>query len=234
MDFGDPPTMNEEDRPPTSSDGPAERTHDAPGSILSFLMDRANLVTLAGLASAVAGIYFAIAGVFEAAIIALLWAILCDWLDGPIARRTPGRSAAHGAFGGAMDSLVDLVSLGVLPAVILMSYGEFSPWFLPGAFIAIAAGVVRLSYFDVFGLEGGKTYVGLPLDLNGLALTAIFLFEGIAGHDVFRAILYGVVVLAALLNVSPVRIPKMVGAWYYIITVYVIAATVLFAARLLS
>ena len=225
--------MNDLDSPSTQGHAKPSPTHPAPISMLGFLRDGANLITLAGLACAVTGIYFAIQGVFEAAMIALLWAILCDWMDGPVARRTSGRSKAHGAFGGALDSLVDIVSLGVLPAVVLLSYGEFSPWFLPGAFVAIAAGVVRLSYFDVFGLEGGKSYTGLPLDLNGLALTVVFLFERLIGHAVFQGLLYGFVVLLALLNVSSLRVPKMVGVWYYVITAYVLASTALYVALLL-
>ena len=63
--------------------------------ILSFVIDRANLVSLLGLASGVLAIYFALRQNFPAAIIALLWAVLMDWFDGLVARRTPGRSEAH-------------------------------------------------------------------------------------------------------------------------------------------
>lgn len=204
----------------------------APTSMLGFVRDAANLLTLAGLACAVSGIYFAILGNIKAAMIALLWAILADWFDGPVARRTPGRSKALGTFGGALDSLVDIVSLGVLPAVVLLSYGAFSPWYVPGAILVVMAGVVRLSYFDVFGLEGGTAYTGLPLDINGLVLTFAFLFEGLIGPGAFRWILYGLLILLAALNVSSIQVPKMVGVWYFVVSGYVLAATTAYGAML--
>ena len=80
--------------------------------ILSFVVDRANLVSLLGLASGVLAIYFALRQNFPAAIIALLWAVLMDWFDGLVARRMPGRSESHKLVGARMDSLVDLVTSG--------------------------------------------------------------------------------------------------------------------------
>ena len=187
---------------------------------------------MAGLVSSVIGIYFAIKGSFEAAMIAMLWAILFDWIDGPIARRTKGRSKVLGEFGAALDSLVDIVSFGVVPAVVLLSYGEFSPWFLPGAVALMAVGAIRLSYFNVFGLEGGSTYVGLSLDINSFAFTFVFLFERLAGHDVFQWGIYAMSMLLAALNVSSMRMPKMGGIWCYFVAAYVFALTTVYGVML--
>jgi CDP-diacylglycerol--serine O-phosphatidyltransferase len=201
-------------------------------SILGFLKDRANLITMLGLVSSVIGIYFAIKGSFEAAMIALLWAILCDWMDGPVARRTKGRDKSLGEFGAELDSLVDIVSFGVLPAIVLLSYGEFSPWFLPGAIALIAAGVIRLAYFDVFGLEGGSTYVGLSLDINSFAFTLVFLFESLVDRELFQWAIYAMSLLLAGLNVSSLRMPKMAGIWYYVVGVYVLVLTAAYGTML--
>jgi len=54
--------------------------------MLSFALDPPNIVSLTGLASALLGIYFAILGLFPAAMIGFVWAIAFDWFDGP--RRT--------------------------------------------------------------------------------------------------------------------------------------------------
>ena len=83
------------------------------GSIVAHAGDPANAVTLAGLFCGVLGIYFAVCDVFPAAVIALLWATFFDWFDGPIARRTKGRTDELRALGGQLDSLVDIVSSGV-------------------------------------------------------------------------------------------------------------------------
>jgi len=196
--------------------------------MLGFLRDKANLLTMAGLVSSVVGIYFATRGSFAAAMIAMLWAGFFDWCDGPVARRTKDRDKSFGEFGAALDSLVDIVSFGVFPAIVLLSYGEFSPWFLPGAVALIGAGVLRLSYFNVFGLEGGSAYIGLSIDTNGLLITFVFLFERLVDREVFQWVIYGTVVLLAILNVSSFRMPKMVGIWYYIVAVYVIVSTAIF------
>ncbi len=91
----DPGQRAEEDlREPGASASLAEGQTQSP-IILSFVVDRANLVSLLGLASGVLAIYFALRQNFPAAIIALLWAVLMDWFDGLVARRMPGRSEAH-------------------------------------------------------------------------------------------------------------------------------------------
>ena len=138
----------------TCSDDPMQSDR---ASILAFAVDIPNIITLAGLCCGVLGILLAIQGNFPAAIIAMLWAVLFDWYDGPVARRIAGRSDNLKAFGGKLDSLVDIVSLAICPAIILLSYGDFNPWFLPGALAIIMAGVLRLAYFDVFGVDADGT-----------------------------------------------------------------------------
>ncbi len=202
------------------------------GSMFAHAADLANAVTLGGLFCALLGIYFAIRGVFPAAIIALLWAIFFDWFDGPIARRTKGRSDELRALGGQLDSLVDIISSGVAPAILLLSIGEFSPWFIPGAFALVAAGVLRLSYFNVFGLEDESTYLGLPIDHNVIVVALVFLLEGHIGRSAFAIVLYTAVTMLAVLGVMPVRMPKAGGRWYYVFAVFVVSLTGVYGWRL--
>lgn len=196
--------------------------------ILSFMKDIPNTVTLLGLCSGVLGIYFALLENYQAAIIAMLWAVLFDWYDGPIARRIPGRSNAFKSFGIKMDSLVDLISMAVCPAIILLSYGKFNPWFFPGALAIVAAGVIRLSYFDVFGVDDDGTIAGLSLDITALIVALVFLLEDILSHNTFLALLYGVIVVLSFLHVGPFRMHKMVGRWYHVITTYVLIMTAIY------
>ena len=202
--------------------------------MLTFLKDLPNIMTLSGLCCGVLGIYFAIQGNFPAAMIAMLWAVLLDWYDGLVARRIPGRSDALKAFGGRLDSLADIVSLGLCPAVILLSYGDFNPWFLPGTLVVVIAGVIRLAYFDVFGVDADGSIAGLSLDITALVVAPLFLFERVASHDTFAAVLYGVMVVLAILHVSPFRMTKMVGYWYPAITIYILGLTAMFGWRLLA
>ncbi len=193
--------------------------------MLTFARDLPNICSLVGLLCAVLGIYYAILGNFPAAIIGMIWAVFFDWGDGIIARRMKGRTDEDRAFGGQLDSLIDIVSFGILPAVLLLSYGEFSPWFLPGAFLVVAACAIRLSYFNVFGLIDDSTYMGLSVDTNGIIIAFVFLFDGLMSQTIFSAILYSTCVVIAALNLSSVRIPKLTGRWFYVLTAYTLVLT---------
>jgi len=195
--------------------------------MLSFARDLPNICSLAGLLCAVLGIYFAILGNFPAAIIGMIWAVFFDWGDGIIARRMKGRTDEYRTFGTQLDSLIDIVSFGICPAVFLLSYGEFSPWFLPGAFVIVAASAIRLSYFNIFGLIDSSTYMGLALDNNVLILAFVVLFEGFFSQTVFSAIIYTMFMFMAAFNLAPVRTPKFTGRWFHVLTLYTLVLTVI-------
>ena len=205
-----------------------------PPAIFSFARDLANLCSLAGLLSAVLAIYFAIVGNFPAAMIGLVWSVFFDWSDGNIARRMKGRTDKQRSFGGQLDSLIDIVSFGVCPAVVLLSYGDFSPWFIPGAFIIVAAGVLRLSYFNVYGLVDKSTFQGLAIDNNGIFLVLLFAFNGFISAPVFTVLLYILILTLAALNVASIRTPKLSGGtWYYVIATYTLVSTLFYSRQLL-
>jgi len=197
--------------------------------MLSFARDLPNICSLAGLLCAVLGIYFAILRNFPLAIIGVLWAVLFDWADGIVARKMTGRTDHHRAFGGQLDSLIDIVSFGVFPAIFLLSYGNFGLWFLPGAFLIVAASAIRLSYFNIFGLIDDKTYRGLALDNNVLILAFVFLFEGFINHTVFSIILYVLLMVSLVFNVTPIRTPKFAGKWFYVLMVYTFVLTIIYS-----
>ncbi|MDA3850564.1 MAG: CDP-alcohol phosphatidyltransferase family protein [Spirochaetaceae bacterium] len=196
--------------------------------MISFVKDLPNICSLAGLLSALLGIYFSILGDFSYAMIGILWAVLFDWADGIIARKMKGRTDSQRAFGPQLDSLIDIVSFGVFPAVFLLSYGSFNPWFLPGAFLILAASVIRLSYFNVFGMVDGKTYKGLALDNNVIILAFFFLFEGYFNHRVFSVILYALLMVLLVFNLASIKTPKFIGKWFYILIAYTVIMTVLY------
>jgi len=144
---------------------------DNPPTILSCIKDLPNVCSLIGLACTVTAIYFSILGIYYAAMIGMVWAVAFDWADGLIARRMSGRTGSDRAFGAQLDVLIDIVSYGVAPAVLLLSFGNYGPVFLIGAFIMLAASALRLSYFSTFGLSNASQYTGLALDNNSLILS---------------------------------------------------------------
>lgn len=199
-------------------------------TIISYVKDLPNLCSLAGLACTTLAIYFSIIGVYHAAMIGMVWAVAFDWADGLIARRMKGRTGNDQAFGGQLDVLIDIVSYGVAPAVLLMSYGEFSPIFVVGAFIMLAASAIRLSYFSTFGLSGGDKYTGLALDNNSLIIVFIFLFESFFSAGAFSVLLYVSALTLAALNVSQIKTPKLSGnpINVYILTIYTLGLTIFY------
>jgi CDP-diacylglycerol--serine O-phosphatidyltransferase len=200
--------------------------------MLSFAKDQPNIASLAGLLCATLGVYFAIRGTYPAAMIALLWAVVFDWADGRIARRMPGRTVEQAAFGAQLDSLIDVVSFSVAPAVLLLSLGRFNPWFIPGAFVVLATGVIRLSYFNVFGLLDGSTYRGLALDNNVLLLGVLFILEPAIGQSTFSVVLYIALMALAALNIAPIATPKLGGRWFYLIVVYALVLCTIYSWQL--
>jgi phosphatidylserine synthase len=205
-----------------------------PKAMLWFALDPPNLISLLGLMSALGGIYFAIVGVFPAAMIGLIWAVVFDWLDGTVARRMKNRTGEQARFGAQLDSLIDVVSFGVAPAVVLMSVGGFAPQFLPGAAVIVAASVIRLAYFNVFGLIDTSTYRGLALDNNVIVLVLLFSLQGQLSAGTFTAIAYAVLVTLAVLNIADIRTPKLGGAWLHVLIGYALVMTAFYGWRLFT
>jgi CDP-diacylglycerol--serine O-phosphatidyltransferase len=119
-----------------------------------------NLLTLGAL---FAGFYAIIAGMsgnFNAAGWAILIASVMDGLDGRVARLTNTQSA----FGAQFDSLADMVSFGVAPALIVFSFALSSlgnaGW--AASFIYISCAALRLARFNVqLGTVDKRFFVGL-------------------------------------------------------------------------
>ena len=180
-------------------------------------------------------IYFIILGFYSAAMIGMIWAVAFDWADGLIARRMKGRTGSDQMFGGQLDVLIDIVSYAVTPALLLLSYGKFEPVFLPGAFLMLAAGAMRLSYFSTFGLADGANYTGLAIDNNNIALVFIFLFESLFSAGAFSAILYISGLGLAALNVSQITTPKLSGKPLNVVllALYTLGITAIYGWKLL-
>ncbi|MBL1277648.1 MAG: CDP-alcohol phosphatidyltransferase family protein [Ectothiorhodospiraceae bacterium] len=209
----------------------AESQGSQPDSILSYAKDLPNICSLSGLACTLLAIYFSISGLYAAAMIGMVWAVAFDWADGLIARRMKGRTGNDRKFGGQLDVLIDIVSYGVTPAILLLSYGNFEFLYLLGSFVLLATSALRLSYFSTFGLAGGTHYTGLALDNNSLILVFIFLFEGLFSQNVFAIILYVSCLGLAALNVSQIKTPKFSGSPtnVYILAAYTLGITIFYS-----
>jgi CDP-diacylglycerol---serine O-phosphatidyltransferase len=127
-----------------------------------------------------------------------------------------------------------MAGAGVTLAVVLLAYGEFGFAFVPGAFALAAAASLRLSYFNVYGLAPGSTrYVGLPTDQSIIIFAAVMLLDGSLSQGSFQVAIYGTAIVLVAAMVSPLRIPKFMGAWFWALNGFALLIAVLHALRLI-
>ena len=120
-----------------------------------------SMFTMANMFCGYACIVYATRGEFSTAAPFIGLAIVLDMLDGRIARLTGSTSA----FGIEFDSLADVISFGVAPALLVYTWAFSSVprvgWL--AAFLFVTCGTLRLARFNVQkGVVDGRYFVGLP------------------------------------------------------------------------
>ena len=196
--------------------------------ILSYLKDLPNICSLAGLFCTLIAIYCLILGIYNLAMIGMIWAVAFDWADGLIARKMKGRTGSDSQFGGELDLLIDIVSYGVTPAILILSYANFNPLFLPVVFIMLVFGAIRLSYFSTFGLSNDAKYTGLAIDNNSIILVFLFMFSEYFEKFEFSIFLALSGLFLSILNVSQIKTPKLSGKPIYVFLLAIYTLTVTF------
>lgn len=134
-----------------------------------------NLLTTGALFAGFYSIVHSIGGLYEAASIAIFVAMLLDGLDGRVARLTNTQSA----FGAEYDSLCDMVSFGVAPALLVFN------WALTGAgkvglaatFVYVACAALRLARFNARAATSDKRYFTGLASPSAAALLAAWVWS---------------------------------------------------------
>jgi CDP-diacylglycerol---serine O-phosphatidyltransferase len=162
-----------------------------------------NAVTLANIALGFMGILAAAHGQFERSVVLLFSAALCDLADGKLARALNATSK----FGMELDSLSDMVSFGLAPAV-LMYLAVLHRLGNLGFAICIVyplCGAIRLARYnsDVSGI-GKVTFLGCPIPIAASYLMSMVLVRD--GLSVW-AMAAGTLVVAGAM-VSTLKVPK--------------------------
>ena len=132
------------------------------------------LFTVGNLFCGYFSIWRSIRGTFETAAYLIIIAAVLDALDVRIARLTNSASE----FGEEYDSLADLVSFGVAPAVLAFSWGlsDFSNlgWFV--SFLFVVCGSMRLARFNIqTHVVDKKYFIGLPIPAAAATISALVL-----------------------------------------------------------
>jgi len=178
-----------------------------------------NLITLSSIYCGVWAIEVAASAQVDAdflrAAVLIIFAMFFDMLDGRVARMTKTQSA----FGLQIDSLADMVSFGVAPALLVYE------WMLSGygllgraaAFVFVACGAIRLARFNLLsmGADGRPTkppkyIMGLPIPGAAGILVAVVLAKttsnAVAISDpTYASSILGLTFLLSFLMVSNVK-----------------------------
>lgn len=135
-----------------------------------------NMITSGNMLCGMLSVVLALHGQYVPAAWLVYMAVVFDFLDGKMARRLGGSSE----FGMELDSLADVVSFGVAPAILLYSVYLQGLWGVTGALAAAffaLCGALRLARFNVHHVPG--SFQGLPIPAAGHFLVS-FVFAGLA------------------------------------------------------
>lgn len=139
--------------------------------------------------------------------VAIVVAIIFDALDGRVARLTKTTSA----FGVQYDSLADVISFGMAPALlayawVLKPFGRLG-WL--AAFLFLLCGALRLARFNVTKPDKtGDNFIGLPIPAAAAVIASIVIaFEDLFQTKLDPMIMVAVVYLLAFLMVSNIKYP---------------------------
>ena len=164
------------------------------------------LFTLGNMFCGYACIVYAMRGEFETAAPFIGYSIVLDMLDGRIARMTGSASD----FGVEFDSLADVISFGIAPAILSLSWG-LQPLGRLGwlaGFLFLTAAAMRLARFNIqSGMGGDKRYfVGMPSPAAaGIPAATVFAYPyALTDYRAALPVLAMVLVPAALM-VSTIR-----------------------------
>lgn len=151
---------------------------------------------------------------FYQAAIALFFAAFFDAFDGRVARLTRTQSD----FGVQIDSLADVISFGVAPAILVYQWGlkdvvvpgmEVSPGLFV-SFLYCACGAIRLARFNVLAARGqgsSRYFIGLPIPGAAMMIVSLVIAQSlwIRENVQARASVIALVVVLSYLMVSRVR-----------------------------
>jgi CDP-diacylglycerol--serine O-phosphatidyltransferase len=204
-----------------------------PGKWILGVYNPACLVTLSGLLASIAAIVLATRGMYELAMVGLIFAGIADLFDGFIARRLQLNSFAK-EYGVQLDTVVDIIAFVVAPLVIALHVAPATgvgllilAWF-------VVAGVVRLAHFNTLSMRGADQstfHRGLPVTYTALIFPLFFILLGKIPIESISQLLTGLFALVGFLFVVNVPVPKPRGLFYIILPLLAVGLTVYWVGR---
>ncbi|UAC47326.1 CDP-diacylglycerol--serine O-phosphatidyltransferase [Bacillus aquiflavi] len=161
----------------------------------------ANVLTLTNLSLGGFAIIFILKGQLNLSLLLIFIAVLTDRFDGAAARKFNIESE----LGKQLDSMSDIISFGVAPA-LLMYQGILFEFGAPGSFFTffyIGCGAFRLARFNIS--ENNGYFTGLPITAAGCLATLSFLAIPYAPAQLFLFIM----IILSFLMISPFKLKKV-------------------------
>lgn len=165
-----------------------------------------SLFTVANMFAGFFSVVSTLNGDYEAAAVAIGIAVLLDGVDGWVARL----ANADSDFGLQLDSLADVISFGIAPAILIYSWGlsEFGDFARFSAFVFLICGAMRLARFNA-QVQDLKSFAGLPIPAGASFVAAtIHFFGDPPASNMLKLYLVGATYLVALLMISTIRYPS--------------------------
>ncbi|WP_418790031.1 CDP-diacylglycerol--serine O-phosphatidyltransferase [Phosphitispora sp. TUW77] len=161
-----------------------------------------SLFTLSNLLLGITSLIFTMENEYIISASMILLAMILDAMDGRVARRLNATST----FGKELDSLADLVSFGVAPAILVYAL-KLKPFGIVGLIVCVAfalCGAIRLARFNVLNISGH--FIGVPITAAGSLVALIVL----VGHRVFipPMVFPVLMIILSYLMVSKIKVPK--------------------------
>ncbi len=159
---------------------------------------------------------------YYGAAVAILFGVLFDAADGRVARMTKTQSD----FGVQLDSLADVITFGLAPAVVVYQWA-LAPYGVIGlvaAFLYVACGSLRLARFNVMAVDpstSSKFFLGLPIPLAASALMSLVMVHhrNILGGELVSPPLILAMVLILVFAAWAKPAPGESGLWAVIFAV---------------
>lgn len=164
-----------------------------------------SILTVANLFCGYACVIYTLRGEFGTAAPFIGAALVLDTLDGRIARLT----GATSAFGVEFDSLADIVSFGLAPAVLVCAWGltPFGQLGWAAGFLYLTAAATRLARFNIQGAGTDKRFfVGMPSPAAACVLAAtVFVHPAPLQAQGEALLMFAVVLVPAFLMITTLR-----------------------------
>ncbi len=160
-----------------------------------------SVITILNLLAGMLSLFYSLHDNFVLAAVMILIGVLLDGVDGKAARKLKAASE----FGKQLDSLCDLVSFGIAPAVLVYSWKTEEIMILGAAasIVFVICGALRLARFNVLNIS--DYFVGMPITAAG-CLSALLV---LVGNNLYAWVDIIIMLILAFLMVCRQKFPKI-------------------------